>query len=341
MKPACVACGVPAQDPPLEHYREPVFGRGFEIFRCASCGVDFTLLPEGFPLREWYAKASYLYGEEEYLMRPPAESDWRFAHFNSITRRLGLQGDLLDVGSGDGRFMELIARMGWGGSLTGLEFNPEMAARLRGPYAVEIAPLEEYARAGGKAYDVVTVFDVLEHLAEPAKSLSAIFSLLKPGGTLVVTVPNAERLRFAPRENYDFPPNHITRWSAAALEGAVRRAGFEILELRPSPFTARVVSDQLFYKLFAALMPAAKWLLFGGRARADKTLTDLYKETAPSAGSVGAALSDKRSRRKLEMYLRDGFGWMMVPILLPAYLLIPCCMPMRQGGTLFLAARRA
>lgn len=338
---ACTACSAVVQGPPPETFREPLFGREFGIFPCPRCGATFSVIPKDFPLREWYSKAGHIYGKEEWIIHPAPRDDWRFNHFFKTAKRLGLQGRLLDVGSGDGRFLMRAAEYGWRGDLTGLEFNPDMAGRREGRYKIELAPIEEFVERPGQAsFDVVTIYDVLEHLAEPAKSLSSIVKLIAPGGHLVVTVPNEDRLRFAVRETFDFPPNHNTRWTGKALSGLVERAGLAVLEVSVSPFTARGLSDQIFYTLFAGVMPLVKRVLFGRKAASGRTLTELLKEEGAAASGFKGAIASKARRRELEAKLRDIFSLLLTPLILPAFLIVPLLMPHRKGSALFLLARK-
>ena len=340
----CTACLSPVENPPEETFREPVFGRDFGIFRCPHCGVIFSVIPRDFPLRQWYAKADHLYGEAAWVVHTPPETDWRFKSFFAAARRLGLRGDLLDLGSGDGRFLMRASQEAWPGTLTGLEFNPDMVRRRQG-YKVEIAPLEEFVeRPGLKPYDVVTIFDVLEHLAEPARSLRRIVGLIKPGGHLIITVPNHERIRLFEREFFDFPPNHNTCWNGSNLADFVRRQGLNVLEVKVSPFSSRGLSDQLFYKLFAGALPLVKRLLFGRKAQSGETLARLLQEEASSPGGgangLKSALADPVRRRKIELALSHAFNFAVFPLLLPVYMAVRLFLPRRQGGGLFLVARQ-
>ena len=337
----CTACSAEVQGPPPQTHREPVYGREFGIYPCSRCGVTFSVIPADFPLREWYSKAGHLYGKDEWIMHPSPEADWRFNHFFKTARRLNLSGNILDVGSGDGRFLMRASVLGWRGALTGLEFNPDMASRRQGNYKVEIAQIEEFTtRPGRPSFDVVTIYDVLEHLAEPAKSLSNIVKLVKPGGHLAITVPNTDRIRFAGLEMFDFPPNHNTRWTGKALSGLVERAGLEVLEITVNPFNARMLADQLFYKLFTAAMPLVKRVLFGGKAASGGTLTDMLNAEGAATSGLKGAIASKGQRLKIEAALRNLFRLLLTPLLLPAYLILPLFLPHRQGDCLFLLARK-
>lgn len=341
----CTACFSPVEGPPRETAREPIFGRDFDIFACGRCGVTFSIIPRDFPLRDWYSKASHLYGEEEWLIHPTPEKDWRFKFFFATARERHLQGSLLDIGSGDGRFLLRASREGWRGALSGLEFNADMARRKQGPFKVEIGQIEEFVeRPNLQPYDVVTLFDVLEHLAQPGLSLGHIAGLIRPGGTLIITVPNNDRILLMERETFDFPPNHNTRWTARALAELAGRHGLEVLEVRVSPFTSRIFSDQVFYKLFPVALSVVKRLLYGGKAGSRKTLTQLLAEEGDTGktdlAGVKSAIGDKARRRRIEVVLRDAFNAALFPFLIPASLAVCALCPARKGGGLFLVARK-
>lgn len=341
----CTACFSPVEGPAQESFRETIFGRNLDIHVCGRCGVTFSVIPRDFPLQEWYSKASHLYSEAEWIIHPTPEKDWRFKFFFATARSLNLHGRLLDVGSGDGRFLLRASQEGWRGTLSGLEFNPDMARRRRGPFKIEIGKIEEFVeRPDLQPYDVVTIFDVLEHLAEPGRSLGHIVRLIRPGGTLVITVPNNDRIRLMEREIFDFPPNHNTRWTARALAGLAERNGLEVLQVRVSPFTFQSFSDQIFYKLFPIALAMVKRLLYGVGAGSKKTLTELLAEDAGAGGQslagVKSKIADKASRRKIEVALRDTFKVVLFPFLIPVALVVCALMPDRKGDCLCLVARK-
>src|SRR6185436_4002116 len=111
----------------------------------------------------------------------------------ALARRAPPPASLLDVGCGDGHFLEVAQRGGWRGD--GIEFSPEgarrAAARLKRPIAV--GHLASASLLPGP-YDVVTLWHVLEHLPEPRPMLQAVRRRLRPGGLLVVAVPNTDNL---------------------------------------------------------------------------------------------------------------------------------------------------
>jgi 2-polyprenyl-3-methyl-5-hydroxy-6-metoxy-1,4-benzoquinol methylase len=98
-------------------------------------------------------------------------------------------GSLLDVGCGPGLFMELAQQAGF--RVTGLEYNPTLAARARERTRAEVVEGDFLSSdLGDRRFDVVTLLDVIEHLADPIAALKRCRELLNPGGALVLYTPN-------------------------------------------------------------------------------------------------------------------------------------------------------
>lgn len=96
-------------------------------------------------------------------------------------------------------------------------------------------------------FDLMGIFDVLEHIAEDEKVLSEICNALKPGGGLVITVPQHQWLW----SSVDEAACHVRRYSASEIEGKVEAAGFDILRstsfvslLLPAMYAARAASSR-------------------------------------------------------------------------------------------------
>jgi SAM-dependent methyltransferase len=152
-------------------------------------------------------------------------------------------GTLLDVGCGDGLFLRVARDAGL--AVEGIEFSPEGARRaaLRLGRPVAVGDLSRDRVLHGP-FDVITLWHVLEHLPEPAAMLAAVRARLRPGGLLVVAVPNLDNLplrlayrlaRGRPLPLYEEGARepHLTHFSAATLSGALQRHGFVAVEVRP------------------------------------------------------------------------------------------------------------
>ena len=98
------------------------------------------------------------------------------------------------------------------------------------------AGIEELNCAGSQRFDIVTIFDVLEHLRAPADTLTGIKeNLLKPGGLLVIDVPNefndfqvAANAEYNLNEWWVCPPNHINYFSVSSMKLLLGKCGYSV-----------------------------------------------------------------------------------------------------------------
>lgn len=146
---------------------------------------------------------------------------------------------LLDVGTGDGRFLATAQAAGF--EVVGTEVSESGAAyaRQRG-FEVHLGQVTELDLPNDN-FDLVTIWHVLEHVPDPGAVLRKEHALLRPGGILAVAVPNEEnffvRQRFGKAKASPFAPLqfggeiHLSYFRPATLRSAIRAAGFELLEL--------------------------------------------------------------------------------------------------------------
>lgn len=141
---------------------------------------------------------------------------------------------LLDIGTAEGRFVHAAVLRGI--DAYGIDHSQRLVDIGNGRYKdgrLSVRSIEQLYSMG-RLYDAVTLFEVIEHVEEPFELLRSARTLLRPGGTLIVSTPN--RLgRPHPPHAIDVPPNHLTRWSPRALTGALERAGFASVGIHYSP----------------------------------------------------------------------------------------------------------
>lgn len=113
--------------------------------------------------------------------------------------RLPHHHKLLDIGCSTGLFLDEARRAGF--EAYGAELSPEAAAFARTHFGLEVHPGDWHdAGYADGSFDVVTLFDTVEHLSDPLGELAAIRRLLKPGGLLLQSAPNTDGL-FARRSD--------------------------------------------------------------------------------------------------------------------------------------------
>lgn len=135
----------------------------------------------------------------------------------------GMRPRLLDAGCGSGGNLSLMARYG---ELYGFEYDAEaaQAAAARGVATVATGSLPDGVPFGDTAFDLIGMFDVLEHLEHPVEALRALGSRLVPGGAVVLTVPALPML-WGP---HDVTHQHFRRYAASTLRSTIVQAGLQV-----------------------------------------------------------------------------------------------------------------
>jgi len=213
----------------------------FSIVRCQRCGLLF-LNPR--PTQEEMGRY-YPYSKYTDQFAPAIEDDPSFVrrlnrlyHMERICRaveRVKREGRLLDVGCATGNFLERMRRRGnW--RVQGVEINEEAARYARDRFGLDVFG-GELGAAGyaDRSFDVVTLWNVLEHLHSPLDTLSEVRRLLKDDGVLILTVPNGASLDariFGDCWIGLDPPRHLYTFSPATVRSTLSRAGLQAGEIR-------------------------------------------------------------------------------------------------------------
>jgi 2-polyprenyl-3-methyl-5-hydroxy-6-metoxy-1,4-benzoquinol methylase len=150
-------------------------------------------------------------------------------------------GKLLDVGCGNGRFLDRMRELGW--EVVGVEPDGEAAkiAQERFGFSVHEGTLEEVAFPDD-TFDAITMSHVVEHLPDPINTLRECQRILKKSGRLVMTTPNIESLGHRLyREAWRGleVPRHLFLFSPPTLRACVERSELQVLELWTTARSAR------------------------------------------------------------------------------------------------------
>ncbi|MCU0724152.1 MAG: class I SAM-dependent methyltransferase [Planctomycetes bacterium] len=163
---------------------------------------------------------------------------WCRSKFLPLFRDLPPGAAILDLGCGSGAFMEFLGACGFAG-VEGVDVSESRVreAAARGLRASQADAFEFLEPVRGR-FDAVVALDLLEHFAreEALRLLGLVLQALKPGGRLVLQTPNGQGLFARPVALGDL--THLTVYTPASLEQALRARGFEAVEFReagPAP----------------------------------------------------------------------------------------------------------
>jgi 2-polyprenyl-3-methyl-5-hydroxy-6-metoxy-1,4-benzoquinol methylase len=149
-------------------------------------------------------------------------------------------GRLLDVGCGNGAFLDRMRAFGW--VVQGVEVDHKAAGIAEREYSIPVfvGTLAE-ARYPSASLDAITLHHVIEHVHDPIALLQECHRLLKPGGHLLAVTPNMRSLghaRFGQHWRGLEPPRHLHLFSQSTLECSARKAGFQNFETWTTPANA-------------------------------------------------------------------------------------------------------
>lgn len=140
---------------------------------------------------------------------------------------------VLDVGCGFGEFARWLHSV----SYTGIDLSfDEVSARDLPPFAqVRRQALKDHL-SEGRTYDVVSAFQVLEHVEDPEDFLKDLVHAAKPGGRIIVAVPLIPSAALeVPALPINMPPHHLTFWTMPALAHAFGKFGLKVLNHQAVP----------------------------------------------------------------------------------------------------------
>jgi SAM-dependent methyltransferase len=224
--------------------RFEVEGMEEKVVVCTGCGLG-RLYPalSSDRLRALYPDEYY--GEPGRKFQPLIEGLVRAVgerHISFLSRELPAGARILDVGCGRGVTLGALAEQGF--KVHGLEISAEAASGADPRVEIRIAENLKDAEYRTASFDQVIIWHVLEHMNDPAGTLREVHRILKPGGRLIVAVPNFSSLqaRFTGAAWFHLDlPRHLFHFPLPALRRLLTLTGFHVrsvhhFSLRQNPF---------------------------------------------------------------------------------------------------------
>jgi SAM-dependent methyltransferase len=194
------------------------------LLQCGICGLAFF--------------SPVVTGSEQ-VYSALQQFDWYYLdskwEFNRALRDLQSNSCILEIGCGEGAFLEQAKAKGF--RAQGIELNDQaVQSAIEKGLSVGQIDLFDLVENAPEKYDAVCFFQVLEHISNPRSFLVAGLRLLKPGGRLILSVPNnAGFIQYDHDDLLNRPPHHISRWSPDVFTYLSRILPVQLLSLSWEP----------------------------------------------------------------------------------------------------------
>jgi 2-polyprenyl-3-methyl-5-hydroxy-6-metoxy-1,4-benzoquinol methylase len=224
----CPVCGSVAKNNYGKKY-------GYDIVKCSECSMVYVSpRPSARKLNQFYKNSEASKFFQESIIKPT--ENYRIEkivkpRLNYINSKINEVGEWLDVGCSSGILLAEGKKAGW--SVHGIEFEDEAAdSARRKDVIIYQKPLEEMGFVN--RFQLITMFEVLEHINNPSEILRHCYRANKKGGYLLITVPNIEGFEFeciGLDHSNICPPSHLNYYGPATLSRALISCGYKILEV--------------------------------------------------------------------------------------------------------------
>lgn len=222
---------------------------GFRFVVCNRCGFLYVnpILKENI-LANFYENEQGWFEVLQNSIQTQMDS-LKFTYGLDLIEEYVAKGTLLDIGCGTGHFLEIARERGW--NCTGIEFNSKelVMAKDKGLNVLNVNINDKYFDS--KRYDTITLWEVLEHVADPIGMLKRANTLLNTKGCLFILVPNRDSLinrMLHEKSNTLTGHCHINFFNARILKKLYEENGFRILETETIMSELSNVNNYLCYE---------------------------------------------------------------------------------------------
>ena len=216
----------------------------YRLMRCSTCSHVWLANPPkpeqmGIHYSQEYHRAIMASGEQA------AESRW--GRQCDVVARHKKGGSILDIGCSSGAFLGMMKSKSW--KLYGIDMEASTAAKAKAATGAEVFVGEALdAPFPAESFDVITGFDLLEHVYQPRQFLAKVLEWLKPGGIFYAGLPNIDSWEARAFGTYWYGlelPRHISHFSPASLRHALNSLGFQEISLTTPPTS--YIEDSVSY----------------------------------------------------------------------------------------------
>ncbi len=260
--PACALCG--------SRERRVLFRDGAHtLVRCADCELVYVtprreaaaLIREVYDATYWRSAAARERGYSDYASDEDLYLRTFRRRFDGLAQLLPRAGRALEVGCAAGFSMRVLADRGY--DVFGIEPSAAiraLAEKRLGTARIHAGTLEDAPFAAG-SFDLIVMWDVLEHLPDPLGALRKARELLAPAGRLVLETQNVEAFAarlLGKRWTHFKHDEHLVHFSPATLRRALAVSGFELVSLN-SRGAGKLVSPRFVAERARRVAPWLAW----------------------------------------------------------------------------------
>lgn len=227
-----------------------VSGEEFKIKECSGCGLRITFqAPAEDSIGPYYQSENYI--SHSNTSHGLVNRVYHFARNfmlglkrKTVVRVSGkTTGKLLDIGAGTGFFVNHMKQHGW--DVEGTEKSDGARNFAKTEFGIDLKPTEDLCQLGEAAYDVVTLWHVLEHIHDPGKNIRAIKKILKHDGKVFIALPN--HTSYDALHYRDFwaawdVPRHLWHFAPMQAKGIFERNGFRLVNKYRMPLDSFYIS---------------------------------------------------------------------------------------------------
>lgn len=245
----------------------------FDVIQCQKCGLVYVndyLSHE--KMNDMYEHYSSVFMHEIYLETQNAQISDFTQKVKSIERLAPRKGKLLDIGCGYGFFLEAARRRNW--EVYGIEISKHAADYAQNKFSLNVlhGTIED-AQFSECFFDVITAWDLIEHLNDPMDFIQKVRRFVKQNGLIVIKTPNQDslytrignliykissgKILFPILSQYGY--SHLYRFSPTTIKSLLEQEGFCVFRITKENSNLKILTQQ--HKNYAE-KPYMKMLLY-------------------------------------------------------------------------------
>ena len=195
----------------------------WSLYQCLKCQAQFWLP---------FENPGPVHYERSYIVRESTGPQFLYGYhkkFLKLVKDIPVGSKILDIGFGTGDLLAELAKRGydvWGMDIdkNGVEFAQNYF-ELKNLYA--LSDKDFFNLPNLPKFDMITFFELIEHLDNPLEFIQRVKNLLKEEGLMILSTPSRERMLVNSLSS-DFPPHHLSRWSEESIAKLFAKINFKI-----------------------------------------------------------------------------------------------------------------